>query len=387
MTPIVLALALLAQAKPDPKKPPAVDPVKVDQAIKKGVEYLRGMIGKYGSINTRRSEELILWTFVHAGVPETDAELRALFKTVTETPLEWTYNVSLQAMILEELDRVKYQARIAHCAQFLVDNQCRNGQWSYGSPTLFTPDVPTGAPRDVASGGARGKPSGGPAVERKKPKVVRRIPVKKMREGPPVGDNSNSQYASLGLRACHDAGIVLPAEVVQLAEKWWRESANEEQAGGYGVEGWTYGKKGSGESYGSMTAGAVGGLLICDYIQNRPWMKDKDVVAGLEWLARNFSVTENPKAPAGEAAGQGGWHYYFLYALERAGIFYGTDSLGGRDWYVEGAKHLLGAQRPDGAWLAPGRDHAIWDTCFAILFLRRATRPLIDVASVDRPRK
>jgi hypothetical protein len=36
--------------------------------------------------------------------------------------------------------------------------------------------------------------------------------------------------------------------------------------------------------------------------------------------------------------------------------------------------------------MTAGADHAIWDTCFAILFLRRATRPLRDVASEDRKR-
>jgi hypothetical protein len=29
----------------------------------------------------------------------------------------------------------------------------------------------------------------------------------------------------------------------------------------------------------------------------------------------------------------------------------------------------------------------VWDTCFAILFLKRATRPLMDVASVDPSKK
>jgi hypothetical protein len=106
----------------------------------------------------------------------------------------------------------------------------------------------------------------------------------------------------------------------------------------------------------------------------------------MEWLARNFTVTGNPKIPAGDAGLQGGWHYYYLYAVERAGIFYGTEKLGAHDWYAEGAKHLLGAQQADGSWLSKGADHAIWDTCFAVLFLRRATRPLIDVASVDRNR-
>src|SRR5688572_22302635 len=44
---------------------------------------------------------------------------------------------------------------------------------------------------------------------------------------------------------------------------------------------------------------------------------------------------------------------------------------------------------PDGAW-STGDAKAgkvAWDTCFAILFRRRATRPLIAAASEDRLRK
>ena len=352
-----------------------VDPVKVDGAIKKGLAYLKGQIGKYGTINKRRSEELILWTFTHGGVPENDPEFEQLLKTVLETPLEWTYNVSLQAMILEELDRVKYQNRIAQCAQFLVDNQCANGQWSYGEPDPFAKDVPTGVvKRSVASGGGKAKPP--TPGTRVKPKVVSTIAIKPLKKGPARGDNSNAQYAALGLRSCHDAGIILPAEVLQSAEQWWRD--------GIGSDGWGYLSKND-AGYGSMTAGAVGCLTIYLFIQGKPWIKDKEVVTGMEWLASNFTVTANPKTP--EAAnGQGGWQYYYLYALERAGIFFGTETFGAHEWYVEGARYLLGEQKDDGSWMTAKANHAIWDTCFAILFLRRATRPLRDVASEDRKR-
>ena len=383
----VLALSVPALAASTPlgtrqdkkgKAPPAdkVDPVKVDGAIKKGLAYLKGQIGKYGTINKRRSEELLLWTFTHGGVAENEPEFQDLLKTVLETPLEWTYNVSLQAMILEELDRVKYQNRIAQCAQFLIDNQCQNGQWSYGEPDPFAKDTPTGVvKRSVASGGGSKAKPPVPGT-RVKPKVVSTIAIKQLKKGPVKGDNSNAQYAALGLRSCHDAGILLPAEVVQLGEQWWRD--------GIGSDGWGYLSKND-AGYGSMTAGAVGALTIYLHIQGRPWIKDKEVVAGMEWLAGNFAVTANPKTPeAGN--GQGGWQYYYLYALERAGIFYGTEHFGAHEWYVEGAKFLLGEQKDDGSWRTAKADHAIWDTCFAILFLRRATRPLRDVASEDRKR-
>jgi len=363
----LLFLLVPAQAKKD-----KVDPVLVDRAIDKGVAYLKSQIGKYGQINRRRSEELLLYTFLHAGLTEEDPVVADLLKLVTETPLEWTYNVSLQAMILEHVHRVKWQARIAECAQFLVDNQAPAGSWGYGEPTPARPEVPSGGRKDVASSGGSSKKSAQKNPYFPKPKVVRRIPVKKTRDGKAPGDNSNSQYAALGLRACHDAGIVLPMDVIQPAEKWWRDCLGE--------DGWGYMNKNN-AGYGSMTAGAVGSLLIYDYIQNRPWMKDPEALKGLEWLAKNWTVTENPKIAGDE--GQGGWLFYYLYAVERAAIFYGTERIGAHDWYKEGATHLLEVQKPNGSW-QKATDHAIWDTCFAILFLKRATRPLIDVASTDR---
>ena len=374
---LLFAMVLISPGLAQEKKGKAagaekIDPVKVDSAIKKGLAYLKSQLSKFGTLNKRRSDELILWTFTHGGVPETDPDFERLLKTVTESKLEWTYNVSLQAMILEELDRVKYQGRIGQCAQFLVDNQCLNGQWSYGEVDPFAQDVPTGTGKKaVASSGGKTKP--GVPGQRIKPKVFNSITIKSMKKGPARGDNSNAQYAALGLRACHDAGVVIPPETIEPAEKWWREGTT--------GEGWGYLNKGD-SGYGSMTAGAVGALTIYQFIQGKQWMKDKDVVAGMDWLGKNFTVTQNP-GPHDADGGQNGWQYYYLYALERAGIFYGTEMLGAHEWYVEGAQYLLGEQSAEGGWTSKGTNHAIWDTCFAILFLRRATRPLTDVASFD----
>jgi hypothetical protein len=64
--------------------------------------------------------------------------------------------------------------------------------------------------------------------------------------------------------------------------------------------------------------------------------------------------------------------------------------MGAHEWYPEGAEFLLAKQRAGGTWsgdsLMSLLPDAGPDTCFAILFLRRATKPVRDVASVD-PRK
>jgi hypothetical protein len=137
-------------------------------------------------------------------------------------------------------------------------------------------------------------------------------------------------------------------------------------------------------AYSSMSAGAIGAVCIYAHILGEDWKKDKVVLDGMAWLEKNFSVTENigPCQTGGQAPKE--FLYYYLYALERAGILFGTPLIGRHDWYFEGARVILNAQKPDGSWAesAEATMRPTWDTCFAILFLKRATAPL--VASVDK---
>ena len=409
MNPAATAAALLlltvapaaAQEKKDPfQAHPKVDQRRVDEAIRKGVAFLKGAGSPGAHQGIANSDELVLWTFVHAGVPETDPRFQQLFRNMMQAPLEKTYKVALQAMILEEMHRVRYQARIQQCAQFLVDNQCKNGQWSYGEPSIYVNDipVPTGGEggRDVATGGGKGDvrireyDPALPVAQRQKPKVVKKVSVKKKKDGPASGDNSNSQYAALGLRACHDAGVTLPKECIESAAQWWREALHppDDPAAArrnpLANEGWCYGPRGHGhKGYGSMTAGAVGSLAILDYILEKDWKRDREVQAGLDWLTRFFTVSFNPgpyEHGDGKVDSQH-QYYYYMYALERAGVLYGTETFGVHEWYPAGAEQLLKDQRPDGSWANQDGANPVWDTCFAILFLRRATRPLDDVAT------
>jgi hypothetical protein len=352
-----------------------VDQKRIDAAIKKGVEWLKTAPSPpHEHSKAEHSDELILWTFIHAEVAPSNPRYKALLERVLADEPHQTYKVALQAMCLEEIDRVKYQGRIAHCGQHLLDNQCTNGQWSYGSPTPAPKDLP--AP--VASGGGEPKPTGGVrefgGEKKPKPKIVKKIALKRQRDGGGGGDNSNSQYAALGLRACFDAGIMFPEDAIHLAVKWWMESVNAPEgkdpnavASGPGgvAQGWDYSKGQEGGSYGSMTAGAVGSLVIYDYMLKKDWKRNPLVKNGMAWLNANYSVTENPKRG-------GGWHYYYLYGLERAAILFDTNLIGNHDWYLDGCKYLLDAQKGDGSW-----NGGTWDTCFAILFLKKATRPLV----------
>lgn len=143
---------------------------------------------------------------------------------------------------------------------------------------------------------------------------------------------------------------------------------------------------------GSMTCSGIAALCIAkanmEGKARGKFLKllNKGIRDGCAWIANNFTVTENASSPE--------WHYYYLYGLERAGILALVPQFGPNNWYAEGAKYLLAQQRGDGSW--PGelgnKDRQVGqqkmhganldpmiNTCFAILFLRKATAPVIKV--------
>jgi hypothetical protein len=409
---LALGVPVLSAAQGDPPKDPkdkgakpniAVDQAAVDKAIEKGLQFLKGSDSPHTHVGD--SDELKLLTFIAGGLPESDAAVGALLKKCLDAPLEKTYRVALLAMCLEELDRARYQQKIAQCGQFLLDNIKPNGGFSYGEASSFAADVGTGQPKkDVASAGGKAK-AVDPGEPKVKPEVKNKIKLTKKKEGPAQrSDNSNCQYAALGMRACHDAGIVFPKSEIERCRQYWvatqhpgeKGAAKEKPSvasgsGGVPVgdpRGWCYSDgQGSdcghgGNAYSSMTAGAVGAVCIFDYMLGKDWKKEKVVLDGLAWLDKNWSVTENV-GPAETARGAtNGWLYYYLYAVERTGMLYDTALDGNHDWYLDGARVLLAAQAADGSWDASHFKHPTWDSCFAILFLKRATKRL--VASTGR---
>src|SRR5262245_2985242 len=93
----------------------AIDPKRVDEAILRGIDYLKKAppAAKVGAmLQVQSSDELILLTFIGSGVAESSPEFQKTLNNVLSAPLHNVYQVSLQAMALEELDRVKHQGRI-----------------------------------------------------------------------------------------------------------------------------------------------------------------------------------------------------------------------------------------------------------------------------------
>jgi hypothetical protein len=266
-------------------------------------------------------------------------------------------------MALAALDHDVYIEFIAECGQALIAGQCKDGRWQYALLALAG-DMETQKPK------IRSKFDTPPKIKlapNKKPSL----------EG---GDNSNSQYAALGLRTCIDAGIELPQETIKLALNWWEKSQ-------FSDGPWEYNTVGGGvgttvdpstihaahRHRHSMTVGGISSVAIYKYIlgqlkNKEDFAKDQAISAGLKWLEKNYKFQGGG---TNHGTIDGACDYYYFYGLERAGILTWNEKIGTHDWYKEGAAWLVANQQSNGKW---GNGPA--DTVFAILFLKRATTPL-----------
>ena len=317
---------------------------QVAAAIQKGVALLRQQQRADGSWPDSRGYKggvtaLALLALLNAGVPANDPAVSRGLDALQRTPNERTYVVGLKCQVFAASKLAKYRRHLADAATWLARSQNANGMWSYGSWRR------------------RG----------------RRMIIGR-------GDNSNTQFALLGLHEAAKAGVHIPKEVWARSRKHFE---NTQLPDG----GWTYyyirpaGRMRQRRlSYGSMTAAGVASLYICGqrlhvggrrqfvngvYPDCGKYRQNVVLAAGLKWLTKNFSVRENPGR-------RSGWLHYYLYGLERVGMISGRRSFGPNDWYRQGAALLVATQNAQGGW---GR--STYDTPFAILFLAKGNRPVL----------
>lgn len=335
---IALAVVLLGAASGSTAE---VTGVQVQQALDRGVDYLRKSqnadgtwpdYGRPGGVTC-----LAVLALLTAGVSEDDPALQKALPWITAIANQATYVVSLKAMVLAAANPTTYRKDLEACAKWLIGAQVATGptegMWTYGTP-------------------GRG------------------------------GDNSNTQFAVLGLDACARAGVPVPQEVWARIERHFRTSQGRDG-------GWSY-NPGQPQSYGSMTAAGLGSLyfagvrLQTDFDQHTcgRYRQDKAITEAINWFAQNFSVTQNPK-------GSAQWYYYYLYGLERVGMVSALKYLGAHNWYKEGVTELVRLQGADGGWDLPGvrsilggaapvqAATRVMHTAFSILFLAKGRAPVL----------
>ncbi len=197
------------------------------------------------------------------------------------------------------------------------------------------------------------------------------------------GDQSNSQFAILGLREAVEAGYRADRLTWERARDYWELNQNHDGGWGYSPAG-----TGNAPSRGSMTVAGVASLAITQQMLQsdsgvapdgtppccNETVPDKALQNGISWLARSFSSTHNP------GAGGHGWMLYYIYGVERAGRLSGQRFFGDHDWYREGTAMLLSTQNAvDGHWegTASHEKSPVCGTSFALLFLSKGLAPVL----------
>jgi hypothetical protein len=343
---IDLASVALVVALAAPQGSTANFDAAVDGAIDRGVDFLLASQNRDGSWGTELYEQvphfdkrngessLALYTLLKCRVGrEHPAVQRALTFLEQGFPTT-TYAVASQMLAFEALgDPKRAQERLRQLFDVLLETRIGNqGVWGY--PVHAT------------------------------------VPL----------DLSNTQYAALALRAAQHAGFKVPKDVwLELASGVLAFQQTPPKGATGPLEcgfGYTPGERE--QPTASMTAAGASVLALVEHGLGKsiepPVQRSIDAAQAraLAWLARNFDVAGNPK-------GHGAWHFYWLYGLERVGALLGVERIGEHDWYREGAEQLLREQKNDGSWRTggpagwPAEPLACANTCFALLFLSRAT--------------
>jgi hypothetical protein len=175
------------------------------------------------------------------------------------------------------------------------------------------------------------------------------------------GDNSNTQFAMLGLWTARRYDVAAECPLLYSYYRFQRSQ------GGDG--GWGYDGLGIGSSNTMTCAGLLGIAVGTGALPSATKTKDPAIEKGLNALAQYIA---HPSKDADARPPM--QSMYFLWSVERVGVLYDLKTIGGKDWYAWGAQILLANQHGDGHWFGAqylGQAESI-DTCFALLFLKRA---------------
>ena len=348
---VLVATACLLAVLPAPsaaEERVAVSPEQIQRSIEKARDWLLREQEADGTWEcAMRTEDtrvgataLVMLALANAGVEADHPRLSRSLDWLRRQKPEETYSVALQTMVIAMLSPDIDRAILDRNVDWLEKTQISQGQttgaWTYG-------------------------------------------------KGKGTGDNSNSQFALLGLHEAARVGVRVRPDVWKKAQHYWVSCAN-----GDGSWGYTLGNNGGS---GSMTCAGIASVWITsehvglpDAIANDGAVSccgggasPKALERGLDWLGKRFTVLENP-------GGGQTWHYYYLYGLERVGRFTARRFIGSADWYREGARMFVSTQDGFSGAFRGGRiEDPVVATSFALLFLAKGRRPVIVAKSRHDP--
>jgi hypothetical protein len=329
--------------------------LEVKKVIDKGVQALLNADVK--------SEEtgIYVYTLIKSGVSPEDPKIQAILQQILEkcqtgvyVPThDHIYETSLDIVALSSLENKEHIKYIQMMVNFLTSKQMDTGGWYYV-------DIVPGA----------------------------------------LGDTSMIQYAMLAYWNAGMSGIELDANVLNKACEWLLKYQDPD--GGFYYQ--PHKKDAKKLTMTSAAVGAIGiarllfhgdravkeeqkkpmGVLIDNLSKDetktikikgkanfKPGELDGAADRGIDWLARNYDKTNNPQYIEHR------FIYYYCYTMERMTAVHNLKKIGTRDWYQDGFVSLQKTQSPSGLWTDGIGGYAVADTCFALLFLKKATNKVL----------
>jgi hypothetical protein len=381
----------------------AVDDKVLDKAVARGVAALKELQrgdGTWDRPNHMDRPErvgataLAGLTLLECGVSPDDKSVSRAADVVRRAGvrLRFTYGLALSILFLDRLGDPGDVRLIESMTLRLLAGQSPQGGWSYTCPDPGDDE----ARRLTELLGRREPPTEGRTAPKEEGRVKEQ-PKRTVKDLPPeiqnqlplinravvandgIGrdDNSNTQFAVLALWIGRRYGFPVE-EALKRVDARFRTTQ-------HGDGGWTYlplhnepGARHLDQSTATMTAAGLLALAVAHGVEaemkdgkGRPDpAKDRNLKAGLVALGTAIGHPVGKKGGPVQLIG-GGRAYYFLWSLERVAVALDLETIGGKNWYEWGAEVLLANQRPDGTWQAEYAQGGV-DTCFALLFLRRA---------------
>jgi hypothetical protein len=357
----------------------AVDPKAVEKAIDAGVKVLRDMQGPDGTWPHREigATALAGLTLLECGAKTDDRAVLRAADTVRKASVSLTHNYSicLAILLFDRLGDAKDVPLIESLTARLLAGQTSTGGWNYQCPLV--PDEEAHRLKTLLAAHKKYEVPQHLAQIQRRGAMIREM----------GSDNSNTQFATLALWVGHRHGMPVEAALKHVETRF---RTTQHADGGWGYFDPNMRVSGPmGRSTASMTCAGLLGLAIADgktaesVHERKPDAKpardlnrDGNIRHGL--LALSTSIGQPVGKNGGRHAGQpsaipqiGGRTYYFLWSLERVAVALDLQTIGKKDWYAWGAEILLANQQADGSWQG-NYGNCGADTCFALLFLKRA---------------
>jgi hypothetical protein len=365
---------------PEKKEPPWLPKEKqkeVDRVIENGKKFLKNGQMADGSWRWENAKEGNLGctamaglTLLECGVAKTDAQIQKAVAYVRDKAKSCTstYELSVAILFLERLGDNADRPLVQKLAYQLMAGQKGLGGWDYTCALLPQEDQNDLHKRlsdqnpDLINARAR----------------VRALPFWQYHRGQKIQkintgweDNSLTQFAILALWKVQKYAVK-PNRALTMAEGRFRSCQEDD-----GTWGYSWGDK---QRKDSMTCAGLLGLAIGRGIDpmaggGQKLTDDQAVKKAFAYLAAKVIGKE----PVRKGPGRGdssiikadAWgDLYCMWSLERVAMIFNLREIGGKKWYPWGADVLIKTQNADGQWCDsfPG----VVDTCFALLFLKRA---------------